>query len=251
MLLHPIRSHRRSPRAAASLALGVLCATALGCDDGLPLGNEGTGGRLGTGGNGGDSPWAHKDAAPFGDGSGAGNADAFDDTNVDAAQFNCPEVPTAYVLEYADPFSMTLGTASLLLSTAGFKVEPLPLDRDPRDLRGLIFIGSFASENNPVYMEYVARNATPLYTFVDAANVLVQMTQADQTEPRPLFLPNSQAARRTDVDVGALVSLDIQHPLLAGVPLDAAGKLVWQTPRLGWETFGAQSGFAVLLAANR
>ena len=71
------------------------------------------------------------------------------------------------------------------------------------------------------------------------------MSQADQTEERPPFLPNSQSARRTDIDVGALVALDTAHPLLAEVPLDASGNLAWQAPRVGWETFGAQSGFGV------
>ena len=77
------------------------------------------------------------------------------------------------------------------------------------------------------------------------------MSQADQTEERPPFLPNSQSARRTDVDLGALVALNAEHPLLADVPVDASGNLTWHAPRVGWETFGAQSGFGVLLAANK
>jgi hypothetical protein len=230
----------------------VLVLVAAAACDGPPASGGGDGGAGGSGfgdaGLDGDSPWAHRDASmPFDasnpiDGSGEGGTP-------DAAQFNCPETPTAYLLEHADSFTGVTGDASVLLAAAGFDVQPLPLDRDPRELRGLIFLGSFVSEN-PAYADYVARNAVALYTFVDAANVLVEMTQADQTEPRPPFLPNSQSARRTDADVATLFALDTQHPLLANVPLDGAGNLVWQAPRLGWETFGSQSGFAVLLAAN-
>ena len=97
-----------------------------------------------------------------------------------------------------------VGDATQLLTAAGFTVQPLPLDRDPRQLRGLIFLGSFVSETAE-YKDWVARFPTEIYTFVDAANVLVEMSQADQTEERPPFLPTSQSARRTDVDVGALV----------------------------------------------
>jgi hypothetical protein len=143
-----------------------------------------------------------------------------------------------------------VGDATQLLTAAGFTVEPLPLDKDPRTLRGLIFLGSFISETQE-YRDWVARWPTQIYTFVDAANVLVQMTQADQTELRPPFLPNSQTARRTDTDLPALAVLDKAHPLLAGVALDANDNLAWKAPRVGWETFGAQTGFEVVLAASK
>ena len=35
--------------------------------------------------------------------------------------FNCPEVPTAYVLEFQDPYTGQLGDASRLLAEAGFE----------------------------------------------------------------------------------------------------------------------------------
>jgi hypothetical protein len=170
-------------------------------------------------------------------------------TPVDPAVFGCPEVPTAYVFEHHDGFTNNPGSGAALLSTAGFEVRPLPLDRNPTELRGLIFIGSFATEN-PAFRDYLSRNARALYTFVDAANVLLEMPQADQTEQQPPFLPNSQSARRHDIDVDRLLALDPQHPLLAGVALAADGSLAWKAPLLGWETFSAQSGFAVLLAAG-
>jgi hypothetical protein len=209
----------------------------------------GTDGGFGQGGFSGNSPWAGRDATTGSDAASGGDA-ASDAAAVDAATFNCPEVPTAYVFERSDPYTTVVGDATQLLTVAGFIVEPLPLDRDPRELRGLIFLGSFVSESAE-YKDWVARYPTAIYTFVDAANVLIEMAQADQTEERPPFLPTSQSARRTDVDVGALVALDTEHPLLAEVPMDASGNLTWQAPRVGWETFGAQSGFGVLLAANK
>ena len=58
-----------------------------------------------------------------------------------------------------------------ILARAGFDVRPLPIDRNPSELRGLIFFSSFVSET-AVYREYVAKNAIGLYTFVDKGNVL-------------------------------------------------------------------------------
>jgi hypothetical protein len=239
---------------SAGCAVAWLGAALLGCSDDVPAAN-GPGGLGGSGFQTGDasmSPWAGRDAndpnGPPGDGLG-GTTGADDGGLPDPAQFNCPDVPTAYVMEYADPYTGVVGDATALLTAAGFNVLPLPLDRDPRQLRGLIYFGSFVSES-PAYRDYLMRNPTSVYTFVDAGNVLIQMTQADQTELSPPFLPNSQTARRTDLDLGALAVLDPDHPLLAGVPLDGNGSLAWKTGRVGWETYGAQTGFAVVLAAD-
>jgi hypothetical protein len=234
------------PRRVSETLLALALAGLGACNDPPDVLAPGDGG-FGVGGFSGNSPWAGRDGG--GSFSDAGSIGGFDG-GVDAAIFNCPEIPTAYVFERVDPYTNALGDASQLLAAAGFDVKPLPLDRDPRELRGLIFLGSFVSETAE-YKDYVARNATALYTFVEAANVLLQMSQADQTEQRPPFLPNSQSARRSDIDLTMLMTLDSEHRLLADVPLDAAGYLAWQAPRLGWETFAQQSGFAVLLAGDR
>ncbi|HET6150347.1 MAG TPA: metallophosphoesterase, partial [Polyangia bacterium] len=232
-------------------AAACLAGALAGCGDDVPA-SVAPGGLGGSGyqeNDSGTSPWAHRDGSAALDANpGVGGHDD-DAGRPDAAQFNCPEVPTAYVMEYADPYTGVVGDARQLLAAAGFDVQTLPLDRDPRQLRGLIYFGSFVSES-PDYRDYLMRNPTNVYTFVDAGNVLIQMTQADQTEFKPPFLPNSQTARRTDTDLGALAVLDPQHPLLAGVALDGDGNLAWKTGRVGWETFGAQTGFAVLLAAD-
>ena len=137
-----------------------------------------------------------------------------------------PTCSTPSILTPASP-----GDGRALLAAAGFDVHPLPLDRDPRQLRGLI--SSARSPARARLPRLRRRNAAAIYTFVDAGNVLLQMSQADQTEPRPPFLPNSQTAHATDAGPGlAAGSRPRQHPLLAGVPLDADGNLAWKFPSL-------------------
>jgi Calcineurin-like phosphoesterase len=165
----------------------------------------------------------------------------------DPSIFNCPEVPTAYVFDHADPFTGVEGAAELL-ARAGFQVQPLPMTDTPTSLRGLIFFASFASESE-IYRSYVRSNAANLYTFVDGGNVLVQMTQADQTEAVAPFLPTGYQARRSDLDLGRLKVLDPGYPLLQGVPT-IDGYLAWEGARIGWETFVSQGGFANSLAED-
>src|SRR5262249_36969178 len=231
----------------AALCCGAV-ALASACTDEVPGPATAVDSGYGNGAADGQSPWANREGGPGFDTGPAVEDDG--GATPDPSMFNCPDVPTAYVLEYTDPYTGVEGEAPALLAAAGFDVQPLPLDRDPRELRGLILLGSFVSESQ-AYRDWIARYPTQIYTFGDAANALVQLTQADQTELRPPFLPNSQSAVRTDLDVGQLVALDPQHPLLAGVPIDASGNLVWQGAPVGWETFGMQNGFAVLLAAGR
>ena len=205
------------------------------------------GGFGGTGGTSGMSPWAGRDAATF---DFAARADSGDDSpDADPASFNCPEVPTAYLLSFADPFTMNEGSAADLLARAGFDVQPLPLDRNPADLQGVIFFGSFVSEH-PAYGAYVSQNAVNLYTFVDKANVLVQLSQADQREASPPFLPSTKTARRHDLDLAKLYAFHPDNPLLKDVPVGPIGYLAWQFPQVGWETFASQGGFEVVLAGG-
>ncbi len=233
------------------VSFAALVFTLVACKDdegdtaGAPVG---AGGGSGAAGAGAGAPIGGRDAAMSAQGGAPGAPAGDAGGDVEPSSYDCPETPTAYVFDHKDPYTNAEGGAAALLMAAGFKVEPLPLDKDPRHLRGLVFLSTFASES-PAYRAYVSRFGVGLYTFVDAANVLVQMTQADQAEPVPPFLPNSQSARRGDVDVGQLAVLDAQHPLLSGVPMDGA-TLTWKFPQLGWETFEMQSGFAILLAGE-
>jgi Calcineurin-like phosphoesterase len=161
--------------------------------------------------------------------------------------FNCPAAPTAYFMDYADPYTGMLGTQKAL-TEAGFDVQPLPLDQSPTTLKGVIVFGSFVSAG-PDYAPYMAKYAADLYGFVDRGNVLVQMDQADQTEVVPPFLPTTAVARRGDLDLGKLYVLNPQSPLLAGIRV-AGSYLAWQGGYVGWETFDSQAGFEVDLAAD-
>ena len=154
----------------------------------------------------------------------------------------------AYVWDYADKWSGRTG-AMRLLSEAGFDVEPLPMDRTPFGLSGLIFIGSFASED-PQYGSYTKQHATALYNFVDKGNVLLQMTQADQTEASPPFLPTTHGARRNDEDFERAFVLSPKNFLLRDVPV-RDGALEMAGPRVVWECFMEQGGFEVILAADK
>ena len=247
--------HSLVSRRSGAVALGLLLAAA-GCQDDLgspagvtnPLpGPAGGGGGFATGGTSGTSPWAGRDGASL---DAPLRADASGDTpDVDPASFNCPEVPTAYLMSFADPYTMNEGSAAQLLAQAGFDVQPLPLDRNPTELRGVIVFGSFASEH-PAYADYVQRNAANLYTFVDAANMLVQLSQADQREASPPFLPSTKTARRHDLDLGRLYAYNPASALLEGVSVGPDRFLTWSFPQLGWETFASQGGFEVVLAGG-
>jgi hypothetical protein len=161
--------------------------------------------------------------------------------------FNCPATPTAYFMDYADPYTGMLGTQKAL-TEAGFDVQPLPLDMSPTSLKGVIVFGSFTSES-AAYAPYMAKYAADLYGFVDRGNVLLQMDQADQTEVVPPFLPTTAVARRGDLDLGKLYVLNPQSPLLTGIRV-AGSYLAWQGGYVGWETFDSQAGFEVDLAAD-
>lgn len=177
-----------------------------------------------------------------------GDAETGGEVDAEMPNFQCPAIPTAYFLDYQDPYTGTLGTEAVLRE-AGFDVKPLPLDQSPTTLRGLIVFGSFASEG-AAYRDYMKKYASDLYGFVDRANVLLQLTQADQTEVAPPFLPTTHVVRRGDLDLDRLTVLDPQSPLLAGVRVQGS-VLSWQGGYVGWETFSSQGGFEVLLADDR
>ncbi|PQO46887.1 hypothetical protein C5Y93_06975 [Blastopirellula marina] len=158
-----------------------------------------------------------------------------------------PTKTKAYVWDHIDSWTSQFGSAAML-SEAGFDVQPLPMDRSPWGLSGLVFIGSFASEDRD-YKRYMEKYAEDLYKFVDDGNVLVQMTQADQTESRPPFLPTTLEARRCDTDTAEVHVLSPSHTLIKNFPV-RDGKVALNQERLGWETYNLQSGFEVILSSD-
>jgi hypothetical protein len=149
----------------------------------------------------------------------------------------------ALVFEHADRWTGAIGAARMLAG-AGFEVAPLPLDRPP-PAADLILFGSFASEDER-YRAYVRRHRDALLQFVAGGGVLLQWTQADQTEAEPPFLPDGLHARRTDADAPRAIAPGA-HPLLRGI----GSPLQWDPARTVWESFATHRGFQVLLAGDQ
>jgi 3',5'-cyclic AMP phosphodiesterase CpdA len=156
--------------------------------------------------------------------------------------------PRALVLEHVDQWTDSAQAAELL-QRAGFDVAPLPLDESPSTLDAeLIMLGSFASEH-PEYAAYMQQYAANLNRYVDTGHTLLQMTQADQVEAEPPFLPSTLSAKRGDQDFGSALVLSPDNPLLKGAPI-TDGQIAFHNTRTIWESFTYQSGFEVILAAD-
>ena len=157
--------------------------------------------------------------------------------------------PTAWVLE-ATGGEGRPGAASALLERAGFSVAPLPLDRSPAALRGLIFFGSGLA-GRAAYDGYLRAHAGALREFIERGNVLVQMPQAAALEPSPPFLPATHLASRDRTRPGPrrLHVLEPGSPLLRGVASDQ-GQLAWTAAPPVVDGFAAQGGFQVVVAAD-
>ena len=153
----------------------------------------------------------------------------------------CSGQPRAWVL--AQPGSST----AAWLSGAGFAVEPLPLDRSPAGLHGLVVIGSNASEM-PQYLAFMQRYADDLYRFAAGPNVLLALAQTAGVEASPPFLPAERRARRAPFEIAEAQVLAPEHPLLAGVPVEG-GRLAWRG-LLTRNVFADQDGFRVLVAGE-
>ncbi len=131
------------------------------------------------------------------------------------------------------------------LEAAGFVVAPLPLDRSPWGLDGLIVFGSGASEMAE-YGPYMREYADDLYSFVDEANIVLDLAQSAKSEPRPPFLPTTHAALRGSAKLSELQVLAPDHPLLTDIEVEG-GRLTWRGA-LGSTAFAEQKGFQVILA---
>ncbi|GHC43138.1 metallophosphoesterase [Roseibacillus persicicus] len=173
-----------------------------------------------------------------------------------------PEGLTAYVWETADQFSAHYG-AGESLRRAGFHVMPLPLDQPPFDFAAdpetdvdLILFGSFLSED-PRYQEYMATYGDILDDYVDRAGYLVQLSQADQTESIPAFLPDTQNAARIDTDYPQAEILSPNHPIIQNFPTNEGGDVFYEQNHIPahfddviWEAFASFAGFEVILSGD-
>lgn len=154
--------------------------------------------------------------------------------------------PVAYVYEVKDQWTKTTG-AKERLTEAGFEVRDLPLDRSPFQLLDshLIVFGSCVADH-PGYKLYMKRYAKALYHYVDKGNTILQMTQPDQNEASPAFLPSTHGARRSDRDFKTVSALNPANPLLKGIRFKK-NRLQLDATRTAWESFVDFSGFEVIL----
>lgn len=178
-----------------------------------------------------------------------------------------PKGLTAYVLESKDTFTSRVGLGELL-RRAGFNVKPLPLDAPPfnnapgsdfNEDVDLVAIGSFSADD-PDYQAYMAQYGDLLDDYVDRAGLLIQFTQADQTEAKPPFLPDTQDASRNDADFTKALILEKQHLMMQGLPTIDNGNAVqftlWDEPTSAhtdntlWESYFQFFGFNVILSGD-
>jgi|GEM_PF-3967453 len=170
-----------------------------------------------------------------------------------------PNGLTAYVFETSDSFTSHVG-AGESLRRAGFHVQPLPLNRPPFKMADdpgtdvdLILFGSFVSER-PAYQAYMDVYGDVLDDYIERGGYVVQLTQADQDEIQPPFLPARQNAARSDTDFPAAVILSPNHTMIQGFPRNVGGKVAFTLPfhtaPVVWESFTSFSGFEVILAGD-
>jgi len=157
--------------------------------------------------------------------------------------------PVAYVLDATENVG-TESSAAKLLEAAGFRVERLPLDRSPLDLSDadLVFLASFASEL-PEYAAYMTERAAQLRELVSRGCVLVQMTQPDEIEPAPPFLPQGLTAQRHDADFPSAVILEPTHALVRGL-CTANRTIRLDSKETILEGIVASEGLEVILASD-
>jgi len=159
--------------------------------------------------------------------------------------------PRALHFEVADRWTEAVGLGEML-SGAGFDAAPIdpaaPLALDGVDL---VAFGSFCTES-PAYAPMIERETDALRAFVRGGGVVLQMTQADQTEATPPWLPEGLEYRREDPDMGPVQPLDPEraHPLVRGLDLARFNRLRHFSRPASWETPGPCSGFEVLLGTD-
>ncbi|MFT5731412.1 MAG: 3',5'-cyclic AMP phosphodiesterase CpdA [Planctomycetota bacterium] len=174
--------------------------------------------------------------------------------------------PRALVWEIADAFTAQTGARRAMIE-AGFAVQALD---DAASLApqlakvDVLFLGSFVSEADTyaAFWSNTSENSASLHKWIGAGGTLVQMTQADQTEASPMFLPSSgdmrMSASRNDVDLATVLALAPGHPLIDAIATEsAAAGAAPGTParfpswsshhRVGaWEAFDRFEGMRVL-----
>lgn len=159
--------------------------------------------------------------------------------------------PRALYFEVADRWTGAIGLGRML-TEAGFDAAPI----DPEaalvlDGVDLVALGSFCTES-AAYAPMVERESEALRGFMASGGTVLQMTQADQTEAAPPWLPEGLEYRREDPDMGPVQPLDAEraHPLVRGLDLARFNRLRHFDRPASWETPGPCAGFEVLLGTD-
>jgi len=159
----------------------------------------------------------------------------------------------ALVFEHQDPHTNVLGTRAAL-EAAGFEVDELPVKRSASSLKAdVIVLGSFSSEH-PDWWRYARSKVDGLQRFVEKGGVVVQMTQAAQTEESPPFLPAGVVAIRHSGNEKVL-RVTGPHPLTDALSRDPEDvrKLAlsrWRGRDPSWVGFLWWEGLRVLVTAG-
>lgn len=141
------------------------------------------------------------------------------------------------------------------LEQAGFSVQALDIEK-PATQQGaaLIAFSSFSSEHAD-YKGYMQRHGPSLIEFVERGGVVLQLTQADQTEARVPFLPEGMRAERCDDDIAPLVVRVPDHPLVAGLVTIGEPPTLRLPTYLGrpgnWESLSGFEGMRVLMSVDQ
>ncbi len=152
--------------------------------------------------------------------------------------------PQAWVFDHSDQWTQS-AEATRLMTEAGFTVSRLDPETNIETLpTGVIVLGSFSCEAPGAARVF---KHPGLRAWVQKGGVLLQLTQTDQAEVSPPFLPPGLTATRDDADFGTIEVTDPDHPLMTGIP---ERPVPFHATRTTWETFRSQRGFQVLMTAD-
>ncbi len=162
----------------------------------------------------------------------------------------------AAVLEFADKWTKQATGAADLLESVGAGVVELALDRglDEQDVDLAVF-GSFAN-NDSRYREWMATHADSVARFIGDGGVVLEMTQSDQYDATPPWLPDGFTLTRNDRDLGPVRVVATEHPLIRGWlgdrsaddPIEDFDRAVDVAP--SWESLDDWRNLRVLLSVG-
>ncbi|HBE69927.1 MAG TPA: hypothetical protein DDW52_17410, partial [Planctomycetaceae bacterium] len=109
---------------------------------------------------------------------------------------NAQTKPKAQYWEIADKWTGQTGLRRSL-EGAGFETSVFKPDQGLSDECDLLALGSFLSEDSS-YRAWAGSASSEVADFLARGGVILQLTQADQTESTPAFLPGKLKISRTD-----------------------------------------------------